>query len=131
MILSDGLRQSSNSNYPAGGPIQWGFAGTLPVPADYDGDRRFDPAVYNPANGTWYIRKSTGGVTIKQWGFPGATPCPADYDKDGKADLAVYNKPTGRWFILKSSDGAILGGSISGIPWGWSAVSPPKAPANF
>lgn len=33
----------------------------LPVVGDYDGDRLADPAIYNPANGDWSIRLSSGG----------------------------------------------------------------------
>jgi hypothetical protein len=40
-------------------PLQWGWNATVPVPGDYDGDRRNDLAVYHPATATWYIRKST------------------------------------------------------------------------
>ena len=42
---------------------QWG-AGSLkdvPVPGDYDGDRKTDIAVWRPGDGNWYIRNSATG----------------------------------------------------------------------
>ena len=35
----------------------------MPVPADYDGDGLADRAVYYPAGGTWYVLRSSDGVT--------------------------------------------------------------------
>jgi hypothetical protein len=49
---------------------------------------RTDLAVYWPAGGNWYVRRSSGGTTIQNWGWADAIPVPADYDGDGKTDLA-------------------------------------------
>ena len=47
-----------------------------PVPADYDGDGKADPAAYDPTTGNRHILLSgQGGVLrIQQLGGPGAVP---------------------------------------------------------
>ncbi|HRI65165.1 MAG TPA: FG-GAP-like repeat-containing protein [Polyangium sp.] len=93
-----------------------GVPTAVPVPGDYDNDKRADLAVYLPASGTWYIMKSGGGASRTSWGYATAAPVPGDYDGDGKTDLAVYDTGTATWYILKSS-----GGSTT-QQWGWSAT---------
>lgn len=76
---------------------QWGWSTAKPVPGDYDGDGKYDLAVFDTAGGYWYIR-SVAGPTILwkvQWGWSTAKPVPGDYDGDGKFDLAVYDTATG------------------------------------
>jgi hypothetical protein len=50
----------------------------LPVPGDYDGDGKTDPAVYFPATGKWWILYSSTGYTTNSgpvsWGGGTATP---------------------------------------------------------
>ena len=48
----------------------WGWRGTSPVPADYDGDLKSDLAVYDQPSGTWYIQRSGFSNTVyqAQWG---------------------------------------------------------------
>ena len=56
--------------------VQWGQAGDIPVPADYDGDRRADFAVYR--NGGWFVRGAASNWSFTQWGLAGDVPVPAD-----------------------------------------------------
>ena len=91
---------SSDGSYTT---TNWGISSDKIVPADYDGDGRFDKAVYR--DGTWYVlRTSTGGYTINNFGIANDQPVPSDFDNDGKADLSVFRE--GIWHLLRSSDGA-------------------------
>lgn len=128
------VRQSSATNpvhiMMEDKPLQWGWSETVPVPGDYDGDRRNDLAVYHPATATWYIRRSKDKLMLSgapiQWGWNGVIPCPGDFDNDGITDIAVYHPQTGNWYIRQSSTGTLMTGAP--IPWGWSAATPPRAP---
>ncbi|MCC5952946.1 MAG: S-layer homology domain-containing protein [Acidimicrobiia bacterium] len=75
----------------------------LPVPADYTGNGRTDPAWYCTLGATWHL---PGNTTIT-FGTPtdwatdavGDIPVPADYTGDGQADLAVYDPTMGRFHL--------------------------------
>jgi len=78
------------------------------VCADYDGDGKADPAIYDEATGTWKIKLSSANyylitTTLNGLGGPGYASVSADYDGDRKADPAVYQELTGRWAIMLSS----------------------------
>jgi len=84
-----------------------GQFGDLPVPADYDGDRKADLAIYRPLNqgcvggaGLWYVQLSGGGAINECFGDGAAVPVPADYENRGAADLAYYRFLTGQFLVL-------------------------------
>ena len=93
-----------------------------PVFNDYDGDGCSDLAVYDDANGLWYVIGAQGAVIAWafHWGFPGATLVPGDYDGDGIADLAVYDGNAGLWYII-SAQGAPIAWAA---PWGGPGLEP-------
>lgn len=83
---------------------EWGETTDKTVPADYDGDRKTDVAVFRPRDGIWYMIKSSDNViSATQFGRNGDIPVAADFDGDGAADKAVYR--SGIWYILDSSNG--------------------------
>jgi CHRD domain-containing protein/VCBS repeat protein len=90
--------------------------GDTPVSGDYDGDGKFDIAVYRfgglaPNNSFIVLRSSDGAVAYQQWGsFTSDYVVPGDYDGDGKTDYTIAR--TGAtaaspmvWWILQSSNG--------------------------
>ncbi|HJS52016.1 MAG TPA: VCBS repeat-containing protein [Pyrinomonadaceae bacterium] len=102
---------------PSDGPGEtvqpWGLDTHFVAPGDYDGDGRYDLAVYHPNGGNtnFDIQFSAGGtVTIQLTGndFTDASN-PGDYDGDGKTDAALTREGPGStvlWVIKRSSDGA-------------------------
>jgi hypothetical protein len=71
---------------------------------DFDGDRKSDPVIFRPSNGTWwYSASSNGSSRAAQFGIGTDKVVPADYDGDGKTDFAVYRN--GEWHILGSTAG--------------------------
>jgi hypothetical protein len=91
------------------------YCGTGSVPvvmasavADYDGDGKSDPALYDWSTGKWFIKKSAANyaltvTTFNALGGEGRDSVSADYDGDRLADPAVYLEATGRWIILPST----------------------------
>ena len=114
----------STSSYTASTVVGWGGAGYVPVPGDYDGDGRLDPAIYNSSTGQWLALKSSTNYTTsfgQGWGGTGYLPVPGDYDGDGKTDPSVYVAATGQWLILKSSSGYTSSITAS---WGGTGYTP-------
>ena len=55
----------SASGYTTSLSVSWGGTGYSPVAADYDGDGRTDPAVYQASSGTWLVLLSGAGFFIR------------------------------------------------------------------
>lgn len=104
--------------------------GDTPVPGDYDGDGKFDLAVYrfgglSPNNTFIVLRSSDGVASYQQWGnFNSDYVLPGDYDGDGKYDYAVARAGATstsplNWYILQSSNS-----QLRATQWGRSSDTP-------
>jgi hypothetical protein len=114
--------------------VNWGHGllSDVPVPADYDGDRAADPAVWRPGSGVWYALRSSmqlADYCAVPWGN-GAyddRPIVGDYDGDGVADLGIWRGTTGTWFVRTVQPfNAYLphgGGFLFSTQWGSSALN--------
>ena len=76
------------------------FAGEsycVPVPGDYDGDGKVEPALFELSSRKWLIR----GQDAVKFGSRGEIPVPTDYDCDGTIDIAVFDVAKGKWRARK------------------------------
>lgn len=120
--LGDELETSDLESALSSGGLQNG--GDLPIPADFDGDRKADLAVFRASTQQWFILRSRDGGLIVPFGAVRSDlPIPADYDRDGRADFAVFRPGTGEWIRSFS------GGGSSIAPFGNGSFIP--APADF
>ena len=87
--------------------ICWGAAGDIPAPGDYDGDNKMDPAVYRPAQSTFFVAKSGGGTEVVVFGATGDIPVPGDYDGDGRTDYALARQGAQWTFFIRTQAGVI------------------------
>ena len=81
------------------------------APGDYDGDGRFDLAVYRGSGAnlagpaTYFVQQSTAGFRAVQFGLGSDLVVPGDYDGDRRTDFAVVRQGTVfNWFILSSAN---------------------------
>ncbi len=76
------------------------------VPADFTGDGKVDPAVFD--SGTWTYEVSPNGGTEYQinLGQAGDIPVPANFGGDAKDDAAVFRPSTGVWHIQITDSGS-------------------------
>jgi len=94
----------------------FGYAGTLPIVGDFDGDGKADFGCYDPAGlvaggvqvaqpGSWYIMQSTALFRTETFGYAGTLPIVGDFDGDGKADFGCYAPSGNNWFLMRSAAG--------------------------
>ena len=96
-----------------------------PAFVDFDGDRKTDISIWRPANGQWWLSRSSDNQTnVFQFGNGTDNIVPADFTGDGKTDIAVWRPATGDWFVLRSEDN-----SFFSFPFGQSGDIP--APGDF
>ncbi len=93
--------------------VQFGFDTDTVAPGDYDGDNRFDIAVFrNEVDGTgtfFILQSSTNTVRAIRFGLGSDLVIPGDYDGDGRTDAAVVRQGNPfQFFILRSSDNVFV-----------------------
>jgi hypothetical protein len=88
-------------------PAGWPGLNDTPVPGEYNGDGRSDPAIWRGNTGVWIIPLSPDFTTYAfySWGQSGDTPIGADVDGDGRTDIGYWRPSTGVWGFLLSLQG--------------------------
>jgi hypothetical protein len=94
-------------------PFYTGPAGGIPVPADYNGDLKWEPAILYGK--TWVSSAVTAPMVYDPAGMPAGPaalpagfgvapilllPVPGDYDGTGKAVPAYYDQVDATWWIM-------------------------------
>jgi thermitase len=92
--------------------INFGLTTDVLVPADFDGDRKTDVAVFRANSDAnqpdfYVLRSSDNNLQAISWGTINDIPFINDYDGDGKADFGVIRKENGSltWYLLNSTQG--------------------------
>lgn len=94
--------------FGAGGPGPAPTVRYTPQMADFDGDHRGDPTLYDTTAGIWYIRLSM--YNWAQAAFPSGAnaayrPLAGFFDGDLKADPTLYHPASGNWRVALSTCG--------------------------
>ena len=122
--------RTTQGNWPAGGNLatisyNWGTAGDVPAPGDFDGDLKTDYSVYRSSEGKWYMFLSaTSSWSVFRFGLPGDIPVPGDYDGGGTTDIAVFRPDDGNWYVWFSETQQFLA-----VHWGANGDRP--VPADY
>jgi predicted outer membrane repeat protein len=103
LLSTTGYNFGSSLTVPAG----WPGIGDTPVPGDYNGDGKSDPAIWRGSAGVWIIPMSPAFSTYQffSWGATGDTPVAADVDGDLQSDIGYWRPSTGVWGFLQSTYG--------------------------
>ena len=128
------INPSSNPSFAPASPqafygTQFGQAGDVTVPADYDGDGKTDIAVWRGGNFAYFyiLNSSNNTFRAEQFGQTGDNPTiSGDWDADGKADLAVYrgaNTAGGQSFFYYRPSSQ-TGVNFIPVQWGTSGDAP-------
>ncbi|HLM02012.1 MAG TPA: FG-GAP-like repeat-containing protein [Pyrinomonadaceae bacterium] len=64
---------------------------------DFDGDNKSDIGVFRPAEGAWYLNRSSQGFGGVNWGLAGDRIVPAKFNLDRSTDIAVFRD--GTWYV--------------------------------
>ncbi len=89
---------------------------------DFDGDGKSDLVLFQPTTGTWFVMRSSDGMTTPLvYGDANSFTVAADYDGDGKADIASYEASNRNWYTRLSSNDADTvvnfgGASVTPVP---------------
>ncbi|MFH1477069.1 MAG: TIGR03768 family metallophosphoesterase [Verrucomicrobiota bacterium] len=94
--------------------------GVQPIPGDFDGDGKADPAVYDPIACQWLVLYSSQSNALYTLAIGDAScvPVSGDFDGDGKADPALYSAAAGQMAVWFSDSGyAVAMTPLGGAGW--------------
>ncbi|MFM7207578.1 MAG: FG-GAP repeat domain-containing protein [Planctomycetaceae bacterium] len=112
---------TTNPSSGPSAPAAWGgvAAFQFPTVGDFNGDRKADIAVRDPADGSWQVLTSSGtGFTASQFGrwnpsLTWSNVLAGDFNNDGRDDL-VGQRSDSAWVVAAST-----GTSFSSNVWAW------------